>query len=81
MNKVAKFFTPPRPVILDIMIGSRFVCQLLYKEKGRSSIIDGKCVVVHDANRIKQYVEDRLPTLRGVSYTICFTDNRIPKRY
>lgn len=65
MNKIAKYIS------LDVMLRGRFVhtfrISTLLAERIGS---DGK--PVFSVNRIQSHIEERLPSLKGQPYKICF---------
>jgi len=68
--------SPPRPVLLDIMLGGRFVCQLKYTKRGLPKMIDGKIIECHDPGDLKRFVEEKRPSLKGKDYQIAFAELR-----
>lgn len=65
------------PILLDIMIDGRFVCQLRYTHRGFPTLVGGVVKEVHDADNLRQFVEQQRPSLRDKKYTIAFTDQKI----
>ena len=66
-----------KPLLLDVMLGDKFVCQLCYRKRGWPRLIDGKVVEVHDYNDLKRYVFEQRPSLRDKEITISISNQKI----
>lgn len=76
MNK--RQITPPRrALLLDIMLGQRFVCQLRYTKRGMPEMINGQMVEVHQSDDLQAFVEQQRPSLKGKNYNIEFATQRV----
>ena len=69
-----------KAILLDVMRGGQFICQLKYTEHGYHQKIDGKLVEVHSEQKIKSFVEGCLPSLKGTDYNVCFSDCEVRHR-
>lgn len=65
------------PILIDIMIGSRFVCQMKYDKPGWPQMVDGQIVETHRAEDIEAFVYQKRPSLKGKGITIKFTQQRV----
>ena len=66
-----------QPIILDIIKDGRFYKQLKYTKRGFPQMLNGKIVEAHDADDIKRFVEESLPSLVGKNYNIKFAKQRV----
>lgn len=64
MTKIAKY------IFVDVMLHDRFVHTFIISTLLAERIEDGKPVFL--ANRIAEFIESRLPSLKGQPYQICF---------
>lgn len=53
-----------KPVLLDVMQGGKFICQLKYTKRGTPTIVDGGIREVYDMEDLEQFVYDNRPSLR-----------------
>ncbi len=65
------------PLLLDIMLDGRFVCQLKYHGQPFPKIINGKVMATYDARDIEKFVRDKKPSLNGKPIEIAFTNQRV----
>jgi len=65
------------PILIDVMIGNRFVCQLKYDKRGWPQMVDGKIVETHRAEDIEAFVYQQRPSLKGKDITIKFSEQRV----
>lgn len=65
-----------KQILLDIMLGSRFVCQLKYDGMPFPELIDGKVVPVYNADDMKRFVFEKRPSLRGKDIRIAFSSQK-----
>ena len=72
MNKPS---TPP--VLLDVMMNGRFLCQLRYNKRGFPRVINGKVFEVYNYNDLQAFVEEQRPSLKGKSYIIKFATQKV----
>lgn len=68
------------PLLLDIMVGSKFLCQLKYTKRGFPEFIDGKFIEVHNLDDIKSFIETQRPSLKDKNYRIEFSNQKILAR-
>jgi hypothetical protein len=66
-----------KPILLDIMSGGRFVCQLRYTKRGFPQLVDGTIKEVYDFEDIQSFVYQQRPSLRNKSIRIEFSQNRV----
>lgn len=67
-----------KAVLIDIMTKEgRFICQLSYNQRGYWTKVNGQLLEVHSEKAVKNFVEKRLPSLRGSNYNVCFTNQKI----
>ena len=66
-----------KPILLDIMLDGRFVCQLRYARHGQLKIINGRMKEVHDLDDLQSFVEHQRPSLIGQPYKIEFSQQRV----
>lgn len=66
-----------KPILIDIMLGNRFVCQLKYDKHGWPKMVDGKIVETHRAEDIEAFVYQQRPSLKGKGITIKFSEQRV----
>lgn len=67
-----------KAVLIDIMTKERrFICQLSYNQRGYYTKVNGQLLEVHSEKAVKNFVEKRLPSLRGSNYNVCFTNQKI----
>lgn len=52
-------------LLIDIMMGNRFYCQLNYISTGRLQIVNGKCTKIFNAADIQKFVESSRPELKS----------------
>ena len=62
-----------KPILLDVMLNGRFVCQLKYKGMPFPEMIDGKVVPVYDSEDMARFVFEKRPSLRGKDIRIEFS--------
>lgn len=65
------------PMLLDIMQGDKFICQMKYTKRGIPTIVDGEIREVYDIEDLEQFVYEHRPSLRGVGIRIAFSNNRV----
>ena len=65
-----------KKVLLDIMLGGKFVCQLKYEGMPFPELIDGKIVPVYDAEDMERFVYEQRPSLRGKDIKIEFSSQK-----
>lgn len=57
----------------------KFICQLSYNQRGCRTKVNGQLLEVLSEKAVKNFVEERLPSLRGSDYNVCFTNQKILK--
>ena len=67
-----------QPLFLDIMDGTRFLCQLRCTLPPRKTISGGRVIPSLDAQNLRQWVIHQRPSLAARDFTIRFSDQRIP---
>lgn len=70
----------PATLLLDIMLGDRFLCQMKYTKRGFQKIIDGQVREVHDSRDIERFVFEQRPSLRDKHITILPSNQRAPRQ-
>ena len=66
-----------KPILLDVMVGDHYECQLRYTKHGYPELINGEIIEVYKEEDLKSFVEECRPSLKGRNYKIFLTDNRI----
>ena len=66
-----------KPMLLDIMQGDKFICQLKYTKRGIPAIVDGEIREVYNMDDLEQFVYENRPSLRGGGIKIAFSNNRV----
>ena len=64
-------------LLIDIMMNGRYKGQLKYYKHGRPDFIDGRIIEVFDAEELKQFVEEKRPSLKGKDYKIKFSNQKV----
>lgn len=65
----------PSFLLIDVMLGDRFVCQLRYLGRPFPSVVeDGVILPTYDGDDIKRFVEEKRPSLKGKGYRIEFSN-------
>lgn len=67
------------PILLDVMLKGRFVCQLRYNKHGQLKIIDGEMQEVYDLEDLKAFVIQKRPFLKDEPFTIEFAEQIMPQ--
>lgn len=65
-----------KKVLLDIMLGGKFICQLKYEGMPFPEMIDGKVVPVYDSEDMERFVYNQRPSLRGKDIRIEFSNQK-----
>ena len=65
-----------KKVLLDIMLGGKFICQLKYDGMPFPELIDGKVVPVYDSEDLEKFVFEKRPSLRGKDIRIEFSNQK-----
>ena len=55
-------------VLIDVMVGDRFFCQLRYNGSPFPKMINGEVAFVYDDRDIKRFIEEKRPSLIGKNY-------------
>ena len=66
-----------KPLLLDVMLNGRFVCQLKYNKRGLPDMVNGEIVEVHNQQEIKDFVFEKRPSLRGKDISIEFASQKV----
>lgn len=66
-----------KPLLIDVMIGDRFVCQLRYTKRGFPAISEGKIIERHDSRDIERFVYEQRPSLKGKKIRIEFSVQKV----
>lgn len=66
------------PLLLDIMQGGRFVCQIRYTGHPFPSMVNGRVVPTYDGDDIQRFVFKERPLLKGKQdVRIEFSNHRV----
>ena len=65
-----------KQILLDIMLGGKFICQLKYDGMPFPELIDGKVVPVYDSDDLEKFVYEKRPSLRGKDIRIEFSNQK-----
>ena len=65
-----------KQILLDIMLGGKFICQLKYDGMPFPELINGKVVPVYDAEDLERFVYEQRPSLRGKDIRIEFSNQK-----
>lgn len=65
-----------KQILLDIMLGGKFICQLKYEGMPFPEIIDGKVMPVYDSEDLERFVYEKRPSLRGKDIRIEFSNQK-----
>ena len=66
-----------KPILLDVMQGDRFICQMEYTKRGTPTIVDDKIREVYDMGDIEKFVYESRPSLRGRGVRIAISNSRV----
>jgi hypothetical protein len=64
-------------LLFDIMMGDTYKGQLKYYGHGKPDLIDGKIIEVFDSEELKQFIEEKRPSLKGKDYRIEFSNQKV----
>lgn len=65
----------PNFLLIDVMIGERFICQLRYLGRPFPSVMEGGVILpTYDGEDIKRFIEEKRPSLKGKGYRIEFSN-------
>ena len=68
----------PSFLLIDVMLGDRFVCQLRYLGRPFPSVVEGGVILpTYDGDDIKRFVEEKRPSLKGKGYRIEFSNQSV----
>lgn len=67
----------PNFLLIDVMIGERFICQLRYLGNPFPSVVGGVILPTYDGDDIKRFVEEKRPSLKGKGYRIEFSNQSV----
>ena len=65
-----------KKVLLDIMLGGKFICQLSYDKRGYPEVIDGEVKESHRLEDLERFVFEKRPSLRGKDIRIEFSNQK-----
>ena len=65
-----------KKVLLDIMLGGKFICQLKYDKRGFPEVIDGEVKESHRLEDLENFVYEKRPSLRGKDIRIEFSSQK-----
>ena len=68
-----------KPILLDVMQGDKFICQLTYTKRGVPTFVEGKIREVYDMGDMERFVYESRPSLRGRGIRIAFSDSRVTR--
>lgn len=66
-----------KPILLDIMLDDRFLCQMDYTAPAKPLFIEGKPMNVYNLDDIKSFVYSKRPSLKGKNIRISFSNQKI----
>ena len=72
-----KYSQKMKPLLIDVMIGDEYVCQLKYTKHGFPDMVDGKIIEIYREKDIKAFIEEARPSLKNKKYTISFSNQRV----
>lgn len=68
----------PKSVILDVMLGNHFICQVAYPLTGRHLIeYNGQILESIDEVELRKIIESKRPSLKGKKYHVAFTNQKV----
>lgn len=59
-----------KSILIDVMLEGRFICQLSYFGHPFPLMHNGKVYAAYDLNNIRQYVEEKRPSLKNKNFQI-----------
>ena len=65
------------PILLDIMLDGRFLCQMKYPHRGFPQMLDGKLVEAYDYNDFEKFVFEKRPSLCNKQIAILPSNQRV----
>lgn len=65
------------PILIDVMLNGRFVCQLHYTGKGHLEMIDGELFGVQSESDIREWINEQRPSLRNKNINIRISNKRV----
>lgn len=67
-----------KPLLLDVSLNGRFICQLKYDKRGfPEEIGGGRYIEVHRMEDLEAFVREKRPSLRGKDIKIAFSDQKV----
>ena len=66
-----------KPILLDIMLNGRFVCQLRYTRRGFPMVVGGVVTESYDNSDFRKFVEQQRPSLRNKDFKIELAEQKI----
>lgn len=66
-----------KPAYIDIMLNDKFVCQLKFEAKSDLKIIQGSLKEIYTIDKIKDFIESKMPSLKDKDYEVHFSNQRI----
>lgn len=67
-----------KPILVDVMLGGKFVCQLKYTKRGFPRIFaDGEVIESVSQDDLRAFVEEKRPSLKGKDYKVAFSNQRV----
>lgn len=64
------------PLLLDIMLDGRFLCQMSYKGNPMPILVNGDVMPLYDTEEIQKYVYQERPSLKGKNINIRFSTKK-----
>ena len=65
-------------LLIDVMIGDSFICQLPYYHHGYPTILDdGSFIETYDTEELEKFVLDKRPSLKNKKFHIEFTNQKL----
>ena len=68
---------PVKPLLLDVMLDGRFLCQLRYAKRGFPMLLDGEVVENHRLEDLESFVYEKRPSLRGKNIKIALSNQSV----
>lgn len=67
-----------KSILMDVMLGNHFECQIEYPFRGYPlEEIDGQVVEVIDNTFLRTLIEAKRPSLKGKGYHVEFTNQKV----
>ena len=68
----------PKSILVDVMLGDHYECQVSYPLRGYPLIeSNGEVVEIIDENVLRNIIETKKPSLKNKNYHVAFTNQRV----